>query len=466
MPVVFCRRPRWCFAGAQDFTQERPFASLQDRVVKAEALFAMSVVSRSIPYSWADTATEMYKVMFSDSEVTKNFSCGRHKLSYVISDGLGPYFKAKVITELCRPGVFYSVLIDGTPKPEQRVQQLDVQVRYFSESKQQVTVEHLMSFNLGRATGDITVEYVEQALADVPRNWFLCFFSDDPNVMKNVKAKLKQRVNENLLDVGECSLHKVHNAFAMGLDAFSDVVELVRDVYYYFKHAVRAEALKEQQEVLGIAPHVIIRHVSNRWLTLQDSLSRIQEQFPALHSCFLKDAAANRRSDAQSQPKRLASTFSSKSLYAKVLFLRNAAELFAGFQRLFQKREPVLHILREELLALVRWVLSRVLRSDAFREKSAQDLMKLDLDSALWKARPELGTDTEKVMEAWDPAEKKAFRLGARSFYLACGKALLKKLPLANKVIIHARFLALNYESIEKEVQSLCYLAGQLPEVS
>lgn len=103
------------------------------------------------------------------------------------------------------------MLIDETQKPEQQVQQLDVQVRYFSESKQQVTVEHLMSFNLGQATGDIIVEHVEEALADVPRNGLLCFFSD---VMKNVKAKLKQRVNDNLPDVGECSLHKIHNAFA------------------------------------------------------------------------------------------------------------------------------------------------------------------------------------------------------------------------------------------------------------
>lgn len=119
-------------------------------------------------------------------------------------------------------------MIDETPKPEQRVQQLDVQVRYFSESKQQVTVEHLMSFDLGRATGDIIVEHVEQALAELPRKGLICFFSDGPNVMKNVKAKLKERVNENLLDVSECGLHKVHNAFAKGLHAFcSDVEELV-----------------------------------------------------------------------------------------------------------------------------------------------------------------------------------------------------------------------------------------------
>ncbi|KAH9377748.1 hypothetical protein HPB48_014393 [Haemaphysalis longicornis] len=130
-----------------------------------------------------------------------------------------------------------------------------------------------MSFNLGRATGDIIVERVEEALAEVPRNGLLRFYSNRPNVMKNVKAKLKRRVNENLLDVGECSLHKVNNAFSYRLDVFCyDVDELVRDGYYYFKHAVQAEALKEQ--VLGIAPHVFLRRISNRWVTLQDSHSR------------------------------------------------------------------------------------------------------------------------------------------------------------------------------------------------
>ncbi|KAH9372315.1 hypothetical protein HPB48_022833 [Haemaphysalis longicornis] len=87
--------------------------------------------------------------------------------------------------------------------------------------------------------------------------------------------------------------------------------------------------------------------------------------------------------------------------------------------------------------------------------RSVQDLMKLALDnSALWKARSELGADTKKVMEAWDPAEKNTLRFEARSFYLAYGKALPKTLPLANKVIKHAIFLALDYNCIEREVFS------------
>lgn len=56
----------------------------------------------------------------------------------------------------------------------------------------------------------------------------------------------------------------MYNVFAMGLDVFcSDVEEVVRDIYY-FKHAVRAEGLKEHQQTSGTAPHVFLRHMSNR----------------------------------------------------------------------------------------------------------------------------------------------------------------------------------------------------------
>lgn len=104
--------------------------TLQDQICRAEAIFAMSVTMNSIPFSWGDTATEIYHAMFPDSDVAKGFSCGRSKLSRIVSDGLGPY-KSKVVDELCHPNVFYSVVVDETPKPDQRVQQLDVLVRFF-----------------------------------------------------------------------------------------------------------------------------------------------------------------------------------------------------------------------------------------------------------------------------------------------------------------------------------------------
>lgn len=452
---------------ALDFSQGASGTSLQDQVWKAESIFAMSVVSKSIPFSWGDSATGMYECMFPDSEVAKKFSCSRSKLSRIVSDGLGPYFKSRVVSELCHPNVFFSVMIDETPKPEQRTQQLDVLVRYFSNSQQQVVVEHVQSYNLGRATAEVIVGCVEDALTELPKRGLVCFFSDGPNVMKSVRNKLQKDMPSSLVDINNCNLHKVHNAFAKGLDAFgSDVEEVVRNVYYYFKSAVRAEALGECQEALGIASHVFLRHVSNRWLTLQDSLCRVLEQFEALKSYFHKASMTKQRVDTQNLHSKLAAAFSKKDLYAKVLFLKNCAELFSRFQTLFQKQEPLLHILHAELLSLVQRILSRCLRSAAYVDKSAEELKKLDVqDSTLWKTKPEVGMDTEQAMLKWDPGEKKRLLLGARAFYLACSKDLLQKLPLDNKVLQHTSLLGLQPSDVESEVRSLRYLASQLPQV-
>ncbi|KAL3231572.1 hypothetical protein MRX96_023284 [Rhipicephalus microplus] len=207
-------------------------------------------------------------------------------------------------------------------------------------------------------------------------------------------------------------------------------------------------------------------HVSNRWLTLQDSLCRVEEQFAALRTYFFKGNSSRQRPDTQSLHNKLVSAFSEKQLLAKVLFLKNCAQLFSGFQLLFQKQEPLLHILHVELIVLVQRVLSRFLRHEAFADKSAEQLKRLDvMDASLWKSRPEVGTDTEKSMLEWDSSEKKRFYLGARAFYLACAKDLLQKLPLDNRVLQSASLLNWQSTNVELEVRALKYLVSQLPQV-
>lgn len=69
--------------------------------------------------------------MFPDPQIAKAFQCRHKYVFYIISDGLGLYFKGKVMEELAEPGVFYAVMIDETPVPEIKAQQLNVLVRYF-----------------------------------------------------------------------------------------------------------------------------------------------------------------------------------------------------------------------------------------------------------------------------------------------------------------------------------------------
>lgn len=74
------------------------------------------------------------------------------------------------------------------------------------------------------------------------------------------------------------------------------------------------------------------------------------EQYDALKAYF-HNAADNRPSSA-ALPRRLAAALADKQLLAKMLFLRNTAELLTRFQALFQRQEPLIHIVHTESVSL------------------------------------------------------------------------------------------------------------------
>lgn len=85
-------------------------------------------------------------------------------------------------------------MIDETPKPEEKVQQLDVLVDFYSDTAGRVVVEHLQSFNLGHATPDTLFLRVKEALVELSNRNLLCLFTDRPNVME-LETK-SQRISE------------------------------------------------------------------------------------------------------------------------------------------------------------------------------------------------------------------------------------------------------------------------------
>lgn len=91
----------------------------------------------------------------------------RVKLSYVISDGIGPYFNDKMVGQINKNGTFYSVLVDETPVNEKRLQQFDVLIRYYSELTKRIITKHLESFHLGHATANILFDCLTKSLSNL-----------------------------------------------------------------------------------------------------------------------------------------------------------------------------------------------------------------------------------------------------------------------------------------------------------
>lgn len=257
----------------------------------------------------------------------------------------------------------------------------------------------------------------------------------------------------------------MHNAFSHGLDSFAVEVEsVVVDAYYFFKHSsVQSGHLKEQQNILGLPESVFLRHVSSRWLSLMPALERLLEQLPALKSVLAAEAPVR---SSGSIKERLRKNINNKEFHAKALFVKNAAEMFSKFLTLFQKSEPLIHILHSECVTLVKKVLGRFLRLNAFQNMSGHQLATLDIESSQnWKANVELGADTEAAMVSWSAEEKAAFRLGARTFYMKCARYLLKQLPLKNSVLMHLSCLEPHASVSESSRESFRQLAKYAPQV-
>ncbi|KAL3204063.1 hypothetical protein MRX96_041391 [Rhipicephalus microplus] len=102
----------------------------------------------------------------------------------------------------------------------------------------------------------------------------------------------------------------------------------------------------------------------------------------------------------------------------------------------------------------------------ALQTRALEQLKRLDvMDASLWKSRPEVGTDTEKI-NAWSGtlARRSGFIL-EHGFYLACAKDLLQKPPLDNRVLQSASLLNWQSTNVESEVRALKYLVSQIPQV-
>lgn len=434
-----------------------------DKVTKAEVIFCTSVAVHNLPYAYGNTASSIFPIMFEDSNIAKDFKCKSTKVSYLISDGLGPFFKEKLVNEVYKTQCYYTVQIDETPVAEKRVEQLDILLRYFSDNNGKVVIRHWETCHIGSATADKIVTCVQESLEGLPSDKLLSVFSDGPNVMKCFKKKMMD-LYPGLLDVGECVLHKVHNSFAYGLNVFgADVESLIVDIYYFFKRsALQSEKVRELQVKLGLPEHVFLRHVSSRWLTLETSIARIIEQFTVLKEFFKNKTQSRCESNRLANIKQ---AFADKSLFPKLLFLQNVSKIFVRFLKMYQTESPMIHTLYDEMVSFVKTIMGRFLNEEFFRNKQVTDIEIADIEKGDNWSRVDIGVDTEKSFESLSYKDKQSIRMGARSFYISVTKYLLKSLPLQNQILRNLRCLHPSYRLKEESLQFMKFLAVQLPNV-
>ena len=424
--------------------------SYKDETLRAELIWSLKVVSSHYSLASFDNIKDALNAMFP-GKIPDDFSMSSSKVLYMVSEATGPHFKKIVVDDVLNSQSTYTIHYDETTNAQIQ-KQLDIKIRFWSVVQGKVRVHHLQSYLMGHATGAQLSQRLISAIHDngLTLNFLQMLESDGPNVNKTVWNLVNEQVlqlperNHGLIDIGTCNLHIFHNAFAKCLHEFgNELSELVIDIHTWFKlSAARREDYQKVQESLGLPKKNVLKHVDSRWLTLQPALLRICEQIKGLEKYFSEES--KRDAKVQSNPRfmRIMRQLNSKAISAKMHFLISVADIFNSFLINFQKEEPLIHILHDQFVSILKIFLGRFIKQEALQNQT--DLLKLNLDSSdiqLGDSAIEIGEETRKICASLSAEKKKLFTLGVKSFFNVSGKHLLKTLPLDSVILKKCRVL-------------------------
>ncbi|XP_059415170.1 uncharacterized protein LOC132149789 [Carassius carassius] len=187
--------------------------------LQAEVLWCLNTAVHHHSYASNEGVSELFQAMFPDSEIVKSFSCGKDKTSYILKFGLAPYFKNQLITAVNNAGPFV-LMFDESLNHSTKNKQLDVHVRFWEAGC--VQSRYLGSQFMGHSKSEDLLHHFKKCVHLLDLKHLISISMDGPNVNFKFLNNLQQEHGElhggrQLILVGSCGLHTVHNSFKTGL---------------------------------------------------------------------------------------------------------------------------------------------------------------------------------------------------------------------------------------------------------
>ena len=104
-----------------------------DEGQKAEIFWLAKVASNNFSLRSTDNLGDLFKAMFPDSKIAANFHLSCTSSSYMISEGLSPYFTRMIVNDLLKSSLPFSLHFDETTTAQVK-KQMDLTLRYWSPS--------------------------------------------------------------------------------------------------------------------------------------------------------------------------------------------------------------------------------------------------------------------------------------------------------------------------------------------
>ena len=230
-----------------------------NRIIRSELIWSLYVISQNLRYSSCDNITVLNAVF--PGLIPEITQCD------LISQAVGPYFNILNIEDVKKNNSLFTIYYTETTNKKVK-KQLDIKIRFWSETDSTVKVHHLKIFN-GSCYSCVACWKIIICFEDneIPLPRLQSLESDGPNFNKTVWNKLDEgisalaeRKRTGLVNISTCNLRVRLNAFQKSLQVFcGDLSELVISSYIWFKlSAYRREDYEK----------VTLNHNGSLWLQL------------------------------------------------------------------------------------------------------------------------------------------------------------------------------------------------------
>ena len=134
-----------------------------------------------------DKIGDLFREMFPDSKIVAKFRLSRTSASYMISEGLSPYFTRKMIQDLLKSNLPFSLHFDETTNTQVKKQAVLI-LRYWSPTHEEVWIAYYTSLFFGHAEGEkVAQKMFEKLMNDqIPVDRMVSLIRDGPNVNKTI----------------------------------------------------------------------------------------------------------------------------------------------------------------------------------------------------------------------------------------------------------------------------------------
>ncbi|CAB4007568.1 E3 SUMO- ligase KIAA1586-like [Paramuricea clavata] len=256
-----------------------------DATTSMEIKLCAFITQHNLPLSITEDIVELLRSLFPNDAALSYLKLGKQKATNIVRQVLG-FDYLKEMVALLRSRKFSVIIDEATDKSVKK--QLVIIATFFDIEKFEVQywLADMIETEDGSATGIYATMKEAFLQHNIPMRNIIGYSSGTTNVMfgqyNSVSQLLKSEFSYVQLVKGSCHLiHLVSSHTALKLPKGVD--DLCRDVYAHFsRSSKRQDVYKEFQAFFNAQPLKILSPAQTRWLSLQECVNRLLEQFEAL----------------------------------------------------------------------------------------------------------------------------------------------------------------------------------------